>query len=103
MNNLLILHGSYSDPNKNWFKYLKKKAEALQFRVSVPQLDVIKDIDIDKTYNLLLEKQLINTDAVMVGHSSGATLILKILQKLPPNLVLKKAILVAAFIDANLN
>lgn len=102
MKNILILHGSYSDPDKNWFPYVKRKAEEIGFVVSVPQLAPIKELNIEKTYHFLLQKNLINPETVMVGHSSGATLILKILQKLSPTVIVKKAILVAGFIDANL-
>jgi len=102
MKNLLILHGSYGNPDKNWYKYLGEKAKKTGYIVHIPQLQSIDKLDLEKTYKFILEKGYINSDTTIVGHSSGATYILGILQRLPKQLIIKKAILVAGFVDANL-
>lgn len=102
MKNALILHGSYSSPDKNWFQYVGKKVGEKGYKVAIPQLSSINELNIEETFQELFNKNLINRETVMIGHSSGATLILHFLQMLPAEIVIEKAILVSGFVDANL-
>lgn len=102
MKNLLILHGSYGSPDKNWYQYLGKNSQNKGYQVNIPQLPNTDKPNLDETYKFLYDKNLINNETVMVGHSSGATLVLGILQKLPYQLKITKAILVAGLVDAKL-
>lgn len=102
MKNLLILHGSYGNPHRNWYQYLRKQAEQKGYLVNIPQLPHTDKPSLEETYNFLLSQDIINSETVMVGHSSGATLILGILQKLAQNLIVNKAILIAGLVDTNL-
>lgn len=45
------------------------------------------------------KKREFNSETILVGHSMGATLILKILEKLPSNIRINKAILVAGTVE----
>ena len=49
-----------------------------------------------------MDQQLIDSETTLIGHSSGATYILGILQRLPKDTVVRKSILVAGFVDAEL-
>ena len=102
MKNVLILHGSYGNPHKNWYQYVKKHAEEKGYAVNIPQLPHIEELDLEETYKFLLNKNFINSETTIIGHSSGATYILGILQRLPGDLIIQKAILVAGFIDDKL-
>lgn len=102
MKNLLVLHGSYSDPSKNWYQYIGRKAKEMGYRVTIPKLEHIDKLNLEETYASLLKNNYIDTETTLLGHSSGATYILGILQRLPKELVVQKALLVACFVDANL-
>lgn len=102
MKNLLILHGSYVNPNKNWYKYIAKQAKEKGYEVHIPQLPHADKLNLLEVYNFLLDKKYINNETVVIGHSSGATLILGILQRLETDIKIKKAILVAGLVDAHL-
>jgi hypothetical protein len=102
MKNILILHGSFGNPEKNWYRYLGLKAEAKGYKVNIPQLEHIDKLNVDKTFEFLLKSGFIDSDTTIIGHSSGAAYILGILQRLPKNLAIRKAILVAGFVDDNL-
>jgi len=102
MKNLLILHGSFSGPAEQWYPYLAEFAKRKGYDVHAPFLPDRDLLNLDNTYNLLTRNNFINSETTMVGHSSGATYILGVLQKLPQDIVIDKAILVAGLIDANL-
>lgn len=98
---VLILHGAGNNSQGNWFPWLKEQLEMKGYKVWVPDLPdsdtpVLKDwLDI-----IFSNKEWeFNEESIIVGHSSGATLILRILENLPEGIRIKKAILVAGFID----
>lgn len=101
MKNVLILHGAGNNSQGNWFPWLKKELEERDFKVWVPDLpnadkpvlkDWLKVVYSNKDWGF-------NQDSVLIGHSSGATLILRILEKLPVKIKIRKAILVAGPLD----
>lgn len=102
MKNLLILHGSYGNPHKNWYQHVSDHAAKNGYKVTIPQLPHIDELDLEETYKLLMGQNLIDGDTTMIGHSSGATYILGILQRLPEEIIVRKSILVGGFVDANL-
>lgn len=102
MKNVLILHGSYGNPYKNWYQFIKQRAEAKGYTVNIPQLAHIDKLDLEETYKFLVDNSFINDETIIIGHSSGAAYILGILQRLPKKNVVQKAILVAGFVDAEL-
>lgn len=102
MKNLLILHGSYGNPDKNWYHYIKKHAEQKGFNVVIPQLPHTDNPSLEETYQFIINQGVINSETVLIGHSSGATLILGLLQKLPKDVIVSKSILVAGLVDSKL-
>ncbi len=93
MKNAIIFHGSSSTPNDVWYPYAKKKLEEKGYKVSVPQLppsDLLSD------WLSLVLKEKYDSETVLIGHSSGAPLILSVLENI--NVKIKKAILVSGFI-----
>ncbi|MGV9001820.1 MAG: RBBP9/YdeN family alpha/beta hydrolase [Candidatus Saccharimonadaceae bacterium] len=101
MTKFLILHGTDSSPSDNWFMWLKGKLVGEGNKVWLPQLPDSQTPNA-KIYNkfLLSNKDFtIDSDTIVIGHSSGAVEILSLLDNLPKKTVIKAAILVSAFKD----
>ncbi len=101
MKNALILHGTNSTPNDNWFPWLKTQLEERGYAVWSPQLPHAEKPNIQR-YNKFLfgnENWRFDPDSVLIGHSSGAVAILGLLQALPPDAKVGTCILVGAFKD----
>ncbi len=101
MKNALILHGAGNDSSGNWFPWLGKELERKGFKVWIPDLpnsdhpiqkDWLETIFSNNNWNF-------NEESVVIGHSTGATLILRILERLPEDTKVNKAILVAGPLD----
>ena len=102
MENAIILHGIGGSPMLNWYQYAASKAREKAFTPHVPQLPLSDKPNLDLTYQFLVKKYAFDKETVLIGHSSGASLALGILQKLPDDTVIKRTILVSGFIDPNL-
>lgn len=98
MKNAIIFHGSSSTPNDVWYPYARKGLEAKGYEVSAPQLPA-KDILSDWLPVALRENY--DNETVIIGHSSGAPLILSVLEKI--NTKIKKVILVSGYISVSPN
>lgn len=101
MTKFLILHGTGASPEANWFMWLKGKLVEEGNEVWLPQLPNSEKPN-SKAYNkfLLANKNfVIDSDTILIGHSSGAVEILSLLEHLPKDMVVKAAILVSAFRD----
>src|SRR3989344_6496098 len=101
MKNALILHGAGNNSQGNWFPWLKNELEKKGYKVWSPDLPN-SDVPIQKDWlsTIFFNKEWgFNKDSVMIGHSAGATLILRILERLPEDIKINKAILVACPID----
>src|SRR3989344_3246460 len=100
MKNALILHGAGNNSQGNWFPWLKGELEKKGYKVLSPDLP---NADIPKLEDWLEAVNKtefeFNEESVLIGHSSGATLILRILENLPENTSVRTAILVAAPLD----
>ena len=68
--------------------------------VWTPDLPNTNDTDINKWVDFVLSNKdwQFDEDSIIIGHSSGATTILGLLQKLPKNTKINKALLVAGFV-----
>lgn len=100
MKNAVILHGTGGNSKENWFQWLKKELLSKGYeKVWVPNLPGADRPNVC-TYNAYLDERYnFNKDTMMVGHSSGAVSILGLLNKLPEDKKIKKAVLVAGFKD----
>lgn len=97
MKNALLLHGTSNDRTRNWLPWLEKKLEDKGYTVWVPNLPNADRPNIERYNKYIFSNWKFDTDSVIVGHSSGAVEVLGLLDSLPDNIVLKKAILVAGF------
>lgn len=101
MKNALILHGAGNNHTGNWFPWLQKELEKCGYKVWVPDLP---DSDVPNKQKWLStvfsnKDWIFNDESVIIGHSAGATLILRILEQLPKGVKINKAILVAGPIN----
>ncbi len=95
MRNAIILHGQSATPDQLWYPWIKKRLEEKGWSVWVPQLPQADLPDLKRQLPFVLKNGFFTDETVIVGHSSGGTLILSILNKI--NIKIKRAILVAGF------
>lgn len=96
MKNAIILHGIGSTPSDFWFPYMQSELEKKGYEVWVPQLPQTDDPDIEVYVPFLLLNGTYSSETVLIGHSSGASTILALLEKV--SVKIHQAILVSAFL-----
>lgn len=99
MKNALILHGTDGCSEDNWFQWLEAELKKKDFKVWVPDLPRADEPNIPRYNEFIFKSWEFDQDSILIGHSSGAVAILGLLQELPENIVVEKAILVAGFKD----
>ncbi len=99
MKNALILHGTYGSSQENWFPWLKNKLEELGYQVWVPDLPQANQPDYKRYNPFIFDNFDLNKETLLIGHSSGAVAILRLLEDLPKGQVVNKAILVGGFVN----
>lgn len=97
MKNALILHGAGNNSQGNWFPWLKAELEKCGYNVWVPDLPNSDRPNLKAWSDVVSSNKdwVFNTESVLIGHSAGATFILRILELLPEDIKVRKAILVA--------
>jgi len=101
MKNALILHGAGNNSQGNWFPWLKSQLKDKGWQVWTPDLpNSDRPIQKDWLDTIFSNKHWGFTDgSIIIGHSAGATLILRILERLPKDSKIHKAILVAGTVE----
>ena len=85
MTKILIIHGTQGHPKENWFPWIKENLEAFGHEVIVPQFPSppVVAANIDEWFDVFKQyEDIINGDAIIVGHSLGGVFTLRILEKL---------------------
>ena len=91
--NCLILHGTGGSHKENWFPWLKDELIKLGLKTEVPDFPHSDTPDLDDWLNHLKAYQ-INENTILVGHSMGSVLALRLLEQ---GIKIKSAFLVATF------
>ncbi|MDD5182123.1 MAG: alpha/beta hydrolase [Candidatus Nanoarchaeia archaeon] len=92
---VVIIHGAYGNPEENWFPWLRLELQKLGHDVVVPRLPTPEGQNLKNWMNIIKRYQ-IDDNTILIGHSIGAALILRILEKTRA----KAAYLIAGFIGA---
>lgn len=92
---IFIIHGTYGHPRENWFPWLKEELEKLGHKAIVPAFPTPKNMSL-RNWMKVMEQYTINEDDILVGHSIGPALVLRLLEKNKA----KAAFLVAGFLGA---
>lgn len=83
MKKALILHVWYSNPNTNWYQWLQTKLEEKGYEVWLPELPTMSTSfpDMETMLKFVLEKNFIDESTLVVGHSLGAVLALRLAER----------------------
>ena len=93
---IYIVHGSFGNPQENWFPWLKKELERLGYEVVVPIFPTPENQSLDSWRKVFFEENPnISSNSIFVGHSLGPAFILNILE----NHKAKAAFFVSPFIN----
>lgn len=83
MANIFIIHGVEGYPEENWFPWLKKALEQEGHRVIVPQFPTPAKQTLEEWMKVFLQyKNLVEPEAILVGHSLGAPFLLSIIERM---------------------
>jgi len=98
MKKVIILHGTGSSPDSYWHPYLKTKLEELGHEVQIPRLPYTDIPKLEEQLPYVLDNYQLDTDTILIGHSSGVPLILGILEEI--NTSICQTIMVSGFFKA---
>ena len=94
--NFIIIHGVYANPDANWFPWLKKQLEGMEYEVIVPKFPTPLDQSLESWLRTIANyENKISEETILIGHSLGAAFILNYLERTSKKI--KAAILVAGF------
>ncbi|MFQ5493057.1 MAG: RBBP9/YdeN family alpha/beta hydrolase [Candidatus Dojkabacteria bacterium] len=83
MKNAIILQGWYQKTNANWYPWLKDQLRSKGYEVHLPDLPTIHtdrpDLQIQLDY--LFDNLEVNRDTILIGHSLGSLLALRVAEK----------------------
>jgi len=97
--NYVLLHGYTGSPEANFFPWLKKELEDKGYKVDVPRLPNSENPNIIEQINYVLKNCKFNENTILLGHSLGSVVALKVIEKLKKPI--KKSIFVAGFSKPN--
>jgi predicted alpha/beta hydrolase family esterase len=101
MKHALFLHGTSGSPNDHWWPWLKNEFEKSGYEVWAPSLPSSHRPSAEKYWDFLRSTGWDFTDSVLVGHSSGATSVLNLLER-PEFPKVKAVVLVGVFLNQRL-
>jgi len=95
----VFVHGYKSGPQLNFHQWLKGELESRGHTVEVPELPNTHEPDVLEQTKYVLENTTIDENTVLVGHSLGSNVVLRILERLDQPV--RRTVLVGGFLDEN--
>ncbi len=80
--NYVIIHGFGSDSTQGFKPWLKKELEEAGHSVFLPNLPNTNNPSVDEQVDYILKNTQLNEDTILIGHSLGGTVLLKLLEKI---------------------
>ena len=99
MSDIFIFHGTYGNPNENWFPWLKKELTAQGHQVFTPRFPTPENQNLElwwKQFKTFVP--FLDNDTIFIGHSVGAAFLLNVLERI--NTPIKASYLVAGFLGS---
>lgn len=95
MKKALILHAWFQMPESNWYPWLKGELEKKGYKVWAPELPTMptNTPDMEAMLKFILEKTFVDDETVVIGHSLGSVLALRLAERIK----FGKGILLAAW------
>ncbi len=82
MATVFIIHGSFGNPDENWYPWLKLELEKKGHTVFVPPFPTPDGQNLENWRAVFLPYELeITSDTIFMGHSLGAAFILRFLEQ----------------------
>ncbi|PIY69212.1 hypothetical protein COY90_01975 [Candidatus Roizmanbacteria bacterium CG_4_10_14_0_8_um_filter_39_9] len=102
MRTIFIIHGSYGNPQENWFPWLKAELEKQGESVTVPRFKIPTNDQMGHSLDDWLNefdkyKTLVNDKTIFVAHSRGCSFTFQLLPKL--GVRIDSLFLVGPFVD----
>ncbi len=92
-----LIHGSFGNPNENWFPWLKEYLEQKGNEVFIPTFPTPQNQSLESWTEVFhFYKKHIDENTIFIGHSLGPAFILSILENL--DFEIKKCIFVSGFL-----
>jgi len=95
----VFVHGYKSGPQLNFHQWLKGELESRGHTVEIPELPNPHEPDVLEQAQCVLENTTIDENTVLVGHSLGTNVVLRILERLDHSV--RRTVLVGGFLDEN--
>jgi len=82
MRTAFIFHGTDGHPQENWFPWLKKELESLDYKVIVPQFPTPENQTLDNWFEVFEKhREDYSQDTILIGHSLGGAFLLRVLER----------------------
>jgi len=79
----IIIHGTYGNPNENWFPWLKCELEYKGWDVRVPKFPTPEGQTLENWMKVFEEiRDFVDEDTIFIAHSLGPAFVLSILEDL---------------------
>ncbi|MFH1200901.1 MAG: class I tRNA ligase family protein, partial [bacterium] len=98
-NNYVLLHGYNGTPEGIFFPWLKKELEKVNFKYQAPILPNPSNPTEEEQVNFVLKNCKFDSNTILLGHSLGAVVAMKVLEKLDKKIA--GLVLVGGFVEHN--
>jgi hypothetical protein len=101
MKNALIIHSAANNSQGNWFPWLKSELQKKGYKVWLPDLPNPNEPIHNDWLHAIFSNQNwhFNDESIIIGHSAGATMALRVLEAVSEGIKIKKVILVSGVLE----